>query len=519
MPLDQTSLAAAVGAGAENVKFQSAALNVPRKIVVIGTYDVSKTSVVDEVPRISLGEADAGDLYGFGSMIHRLVLTALEGSQGVETWVVPQAEAGGAVAATGDIDFITSAVTVAGTLYLYIGGYPCFVNLDVGDGGVEIVAKIVARLTELKELPLDGAVGTPTTTLDLTAKSKGPWGNDIAITFNEGFQEFDPAGVVRVITDMASGAGIPTLQDALDGMGTGDDQNEEQFTDLIHGYGQDTTSLNALSTWNGVGNVFLGNYAKTVARPVRSLVGDTAAGSGGLTALLALGGGRKTDRTNGVLAVPGSSANPSELAAKAIGIMARLNNNRASESYVGQILPNVFPGAVADRWTSDFDDRDSAVKAGVSPTLTSGGVVLLQNVITFYHPDSVSVDSNGFRSQRNISILQNILDNIRTNFQADKWKGVSIVADVNKVTNITDRQKARDINAVIDDLVALAISFESHAWIFSAAFTIDRLKAGGQVAIRANSNGFDIILPILLSAEGDIYNTTVEFDTSLAIIL
>lgn len=519
MPLSANSLAAAVGAGARNVKFLAGALNLSRKILIIGTYDAAKTGIADEIPVLSGGPAWAGDRYGFGSMIHRLVLAAEEGSQGVETWVCPQAEAGGAVASTGSVAFAGTTVTEAGTLYAYISGYPVPISCEVGDTGTEIVAKLVAAITADVDLPVDGAVSTPDTTIDLTAKSKGPWGDDILITFNEGFQEELPAGVTLVVTAMSGGAGIPDIQDALDGCGTGDDQNENHFTDGVHGYGIDTTTLNKLSVWNGSGNDYLGNYAKTVARPMRFLNGDVTAGSGGLSALIALGNGRKSDRTNGIVAVPGSCGNPSEIAAKAIGIMARLNNDRAAENYVGQILPNVFPGAVADRWSSDYDDRDTAVKAGISPTVVSGGAVLLQNVLTYYHPDSVADDSNGYRSQRNISIIQNVLENIRANFRAEKWQGISIVADVAKVTNQTDRAKARDIDAVIDDLVALATSFESHAWIFSAAFTVDRLKQGGYVTIRAGGTGFDMTLPILLSGEGTIFDTVVEFDTSLTVIL
>jgi phage tail sheath gpL-like len=518
MPLSASSLAAAVGAAAQNVKFQSAALNVPRKIVIIATYDPAKTGIADNVPALSLGPADAGNKYGFGYMAHRLAKGSDEGSNGVETWIIPQPEAGGAVASTGNVS-VTGTATEAGTLFMYISGYPCHVPVASGDDGAAIVANAVAKITADKDQPVSGAIGTPTTQLDLTAKSKGPWGDDIKITFNEGFQEATPGGLTVVVTDMSGGAGIPDIQDALDGMGTGDDQNERQFTDGIHGYGIDTTTLNKLSVWNGEGNQFLGNYSKTVARPIRFLNGDTEAGGSGLSTLIALGDGRKSDRTNGIVAVPGSSGNPSEIAAKAIGIMARINNDRAAENYLGQILPNVFPGAPADRWTSDYDSRDTAVKAGISPTVVEGGAVKLQNVLTYYHPDSVTSDSNGYRSQRNISILQNILENIRANFQAEKWQGISIVADVARVTNATDRAKARDIGAVLDDLVALATSFESRAWIFSAAFTISRLQAGGLVTIRPGGTGFDIRLPVLLSGEGTIFDSVVEFDTSLAVIL
>ena len=50
MPLNATSLAAAVGVAVKNVQFQPAAENVPRKILIIGTFDPLKTLVVDEVP-------------------------------------------------------------------------------------------------------------------------------------------------------------------------------------------------------------------------------------------------------------------------------------------------------------------------------------------------------------------------------------------------------------------------------------------------------------------------------------
>ena len=53
MPLSSSSLAAAVGAGALNVKFQATALNIPRKILIIGTYDAAKTGIADEVPELS----------------------------------------------------------------------------------------------------------------------------------------------------------------------------------------------------------------------------------------------------------------------------------------------------------------------------------------------------------------------------------------------------------------------------------------------------------------------------------
>ena len=181
-------------------------------------------------------------------------------------------------------------------------------------------------------------------------------------------------------------------------------------------------------------------------------------------------------------------------------------------------MTDIDPGAKADRWTSQYDSRDTAVKAGVSPTKISSGEVTLQNIVSFYHPDNVPVDSNGYRSMRNISILQNMIANVRITFEQEKWLGISIVDDVTKVSNTRDRQKARDVDAVKDDLAALARAFEARAWLFTASFTIEKLKETGAVQIRPGAIGFDSVLSVILSGEGGILDTVIEFDTSIAVL-
>lgn len=514
MPLNPTSLATAIGASVDNVQFQPEALNVARKILVIGTYDPLKTLVVDDVPVQIFSPEDAGDQFGFGFMLHRLITQAFAGSNGVELWAIPQAE-GTPTAAEGTITFTATSAT-AGTFFLYVAGLAVPVTVAEGDDAATIATATAAAVNAIKELPVTAAAATVVCTL--TSKTEQAWANEISIKTNLKAGETLPVGVTIVIVDMTGGVGTPTIADALDGLGTGDNANEAFFTDVVHGYLQDSVTLDAIETYVGAGNTFLGLYAKTVARPFRVLTGDVDTGSAALTALLALGNGRKNDRANGVIAVPGSANHPSEIAAQAIGHMARINVDRAAQSYQGTTLIDIDPGETADRWTSEFDDRDTAVKAGVSPTVVQSGSVVLQNVVTFYHPDSVPVSSNGYRSMRNISIIQNLLANILVNFRQEKWQGISIVNDVNLVTNATDREKARDINSVIGDLIALANSFETKAWIFQAQFTIDKLKEAGAVTIRSGNNGFDNTLSVIFSGEGQILDTEVKFDISSAIL-
>lgn len=516
MPLNDSSLAVAVATSVKNVQFQSGAATLPRKILIIASYDPLKTLVVDDVPVQVLSPEDAGDKFGFGFMAHRLAVQAFAGSSGVPTFIIPQSEPTGAKAA-GDVTFTASGLK-AGTVNMYIAGIPVPFTVVDDDDSDAVATKAAAAITAKKELPVTAAATLAA--VDITAKTEGTFGNEITIRFNIKPGEEDPIGLTTiVITDMTSGTGTPDITTALDGLGTGDDANEANFTDVVHGYLQDSTILDAISTYVGAGDTFLGLYSKTVGRPFRVLTGDIATGSAALTALLAIGNGRKTDRANGIIAVPGSANHPSEIAAQTMGHAARINNNIAAQSYNGILLIDIDPGETADRWTSDYDNRDSAVKAGISTSKVESGAVKLQNLVTFYHPDSVPVSSNGYRSMRNISILQNIIAAIKTNFAQAKWQGISIVADTSAVTNVTDRIKARDIVAVRNDLVALARAFESRAWLYEAAFTIAKLNETGAISVRDGNTGFNSTLSVILSGEGGILDTVVEFDTSIAVLI
>lgn len=519
MSIAQNSLAAGVGSAVKNVVFQPTAEVVPRKIVIVGTYDPTILTITDEVPVLVTSAADVGSQFGFGFMLHRLALQAEAGAQGIETWIQPQSEEGSAVVAEGEIDFTGSTGVVAGTLALYIAGIRVPVTIATAATIEEIADAVVLAVAANPDLPVTAVKVAVTFEVTITSKTLGPWGNDISITFDQLSTDVPVTGITVAVTDMASGTGLPDIQDALDGLGTGDAANEAFFTDFMHGYGQDTTTLDAIRDYVGAGNDFTGLYAKTVHRPFRTLNGDTVAGSAGLSALVVLGDGRKSDRANGTIAVPDSPNHPEEIAAQAMGHMARINNNRAEENYVGITLIGILPGDTADRWTSDYDDRDTAVKAGISPTKVVSGAVLMQNVVSYYHPDNVPVTSNGYRSMRNISILQNILNSVAVNFSGEKWLGISIVADTTKVGNVSSRLKAMDVDAVLDDLVALAEAWEDRAWIFEAAFTIDELKVPGSVVIRVGGDGFEMNTKIILSGEGNILDAVTEFDTSIAVLL
>lgn len=522
--IDVTSLAAATAVGVENVRFAPIAETLPRKLLLVGMGDESLedvTYVVEKLYQVTSAE-QVGSKFGFGCELYRLARWAFIGSQGVETWVIaaPQEDPNGTPNEADGLIQITASGVLAGTLHMYISGEYVPVAVNDNDDADAIESAIVAAINAINTLHVTASTTTPVASAaNVTSKNKSSYGNYVKISFNEGFGEEFPTGVSATITQPTGGTGAYSFTNEIAPvLGENDEQNEKYMTDMVVSDQRLTTAfLNEISTWNGVGNDFIGNYSKLVQRPLRAIFGDIESGTSGYDNIVGIANSRKTDRTNGVISVPGSPNHPAEIAALAAGIAARINNNNAAESYVNEVLTGVWPGATDDRWTSSYSNRDNAVKAGVSPTIQEDGAVKLQNVLTFYHPDDVAPSSNGYRSMRAISVLQNVTNSVKTTFAQEKWQRVSIVENVNAVTNLIARQKVVDKRAVETEVVALAKSWESLGWIYSASFTIDRVKTGQYVQIRPGGTGFDVIVPIVLSGESWVTDMIIQFDTALTV--
>lgn len=520
MTITPTSKAAIVGSSVENEAFAVTARVVPRKIVIIGTFDPAKTDIVPDTLMMVTSPEEVGALTGYGYMLHRLAVQTYKGSRNIETWIIPQDEPSG-TQATGSIDFTGSVGSANGEIiYLYIAGIlnrPVIVPLAYAQTAAEICFAVTAAINAIKELPVTAAVNVTPEICDITSKSNGTWGNDISIAFNRRPGEELPPGIVASITPMSGGSGTYNISPALAALGTDDNANEKFFTALIQGYGG--AVFDAISAYVGLGNTKTGLYSELVHKPFQSLTGDTVADTAGLTAIIALAELRKeTDRANGIISVPGSYSHRMEIAAQAMGHRERIANIRAEENYVDIILSDIDPGDPEDRWTDTYQNRDVAVKNGVSPTLVRNNRVYIQNLVTFYHPDSVPPDSNGYASFRNLAIVQNLLDSQYRAFNTSKWKNFTIVEDATKVGNILNREKVRDIDSVIDECIALIQAWYDNAWIYETTFAIDQLKEPGAVTIRAGTDGFDINLKVILSGEGLIINIITKFDTSIAVL-
>lgn len=174
-------------------------------------------------------------LAGAGSMLWEMSKAWFENNDATEVWMIPLADNGAGVQATGTLAFSGTA-TAAGTIYLYIGNYRLTVGVSAGDTASVIGTAVAAAINADTDLPVT-ASGTSTVTL--TYRHKGTVGNEVDLRTNYFEGEIYPAGVSVVVTAFASGATNPSLTAAIAAMA------EVEYHAIAFPY-NDATSLSAI---------------------------------------------------------------------------------------------------------------------------------------------------------------------------------------------------------------------------------------------------------------------------------
>jgi phage tail sheath gpL-like len=234
-----------------------------QKSLLIGQKLSSGTAPVN-VPILVTTATEASALFGRGSMVQAMVDAFKQNNKYTECWVMPIADNGAGVQATGTVVFSGTPLET-GLINLYLAGKRIQVPVSTADTASTLATKLVALITD--EAPVTATASTGTVTL--TAKHKGEVGNDIDLRVNylgTTGGERTPAGVTVVLTAFASGAGNPTTATALVLL------PEEVYNFIAFPY-QDTTNLNALQAelenrWSGTmmkeGHAFSAGTASSI---------------------------------------------------------------------------------------------------------------------------------------------------------------------------------------------------------------------------------------------------------------
>lgn len=504
---DATTLAPAYGYTLDNQALAVQAGNLPRKGALLAQYDPSKTDVEDYVPLLYLAKEQVGAELGWGFPAHEMAENYSVYGGDVPMWVVPVPEADGATKREVTLTF-TVTTAEAGTVPLYIGDekYPTGVA-----AGAELAAIASSVADKINADPHAKFVATANAgVVTLEAKAGGTYANGYLVEVAYDPEDAMPGGVTLVIAQTVAGATDPEMNNALTGMGEGSESNMAYFTDGATSNGVQAATLQACSTWNGIGNQPVGNYAPGVQRPMRFLSVSTDTGQSGFDDMKTISDANTYDRTNAIVGAPGHKRHPVAIACEILGAAASMAQSHPHVSQVGVPLRG-HVGDSADRWTKEDSTRDTAIKAGISTTKVVSGTLVIDGLVTMYRPANVAPQNNLYRSFRNIALNQNI-----SNFHRDVWenaKNKTIVEDTAEL-NAAEKPYCMDEDAAKDLNNKWADQCQRKAWIYNAAFT----KRTQKVTIRDLANGFDHILKVIYSAEGVVSNTVVQGDIALTAI-
>ncbi len=260
-------------------------------------------TAVENVPIPVPSQADARQLFGYGSMLDGMVEFFTKNNFAQELWVVPIKEAVAGVPAMGPIT-VTTPATSAGTLPLYIAGRRVQIGVAAGEDVADTAKKIEDAINADPSMPVTALVGVAGA-VDLTSKFKGVEGNEIDVRFAYGgalAAERIPTGLVisgPPGNKLSGGTGTVDLTDAILNLG------DEIYEYVATGF-TDSTNLAALEAEYGFSDTGRWGWMRQLYGHVfGAYKGVDASGDKGYAALITLG----PNNNSGVLSMMGIEAN------------------------------------------------------------------------------------------------------------------------------------------------------------------------------------------------------------------
>jgi phage tail sheath gpL-like len=367
----------------DNSRANSATPGAPRSLIIgqqLGTGDLP-TGVPILMESLDWLRGRAGR----GSMLALMAEAYRKRDRFGEAHVLPLADNGAGVAATGSFAF-TSAATEAGTDSFYIGDRRVQLAVAPTQTTAQLATALAAAINADASLPVTAT--TSTSTVTVAARHKGLTGNDIPLGRNlqgSAGGEVAPAGLAVTITAMSGGTTAPDLATALANL------SDEAFEVYAMPY-TDATSLNALrdhldARWSWDKMLYGGAFAGL---------------RGTLSAAVTFGQGRN-DPNVVVLPADGSPTPPWLWAANLAGACA--SSLRADPG-----LP--LHGLVLDAWAPPREkrwavgDRNTLLANGQGTFIVdAGGRVITDTLVTTYRLNAQGAADDSYLYPETLYVL------------------------------------------------------------------------------------------------------------------
>lgn len=476
--------------------FNTESLNLQQIIAIFGEANTANQTGLTTNKVEVTSAAEAADLFGYGSPIHRVVSIlrppGSDGVGGIPTVVFPQISSGGATATV-------RAITVAGTATanathkLIVNGRDSldyqFYTFDVvaGDTPTIIAGKMSDAVNAVLSSPVLGTSALAVATY--TTKWKGLTSAQLNISVDFGD---NAAGVTYSQTTSTDGAGSVDISDALAQFG------DEWYTMVINTYG--TAQIGALEQFNGVPNDVAptGRWNGLVFKPFCAYFGNTSGSRATLSAITDAAG-RINQVTNVLCSAPNSKGWDFEAAANVVALASVVYQNTPHLDVSGLSYPDMpipLDGNIGDM--NAYNNRDLLVKSGCSTVMLVEGQYQIQDLVTTYHPDGeVPLLYNYVRT---LNIHWNVKDSYAT-LEKLYLKDKTLVRDEQYVDVdgcIKPREWKGEVYGLFDELASSGL-------INDPQFS----KNGTRVLIStANPNRFETAFPYKTTGTVRISSTT-----------
>lgn len=462
-----SSIRSAVALGTEFEDFRTSTPILQQRLYVIGQGATLASFSEEKFTATSSGEV--GDKVGYGSPLHLMARRIFPadglGAQSVEVTFFPLLDHASGVAATW-------TVTVSGATQTETKSYVVRIN-DMFTDEFSIPAGTTAAVAlDLIKAAIDAKLESPVTIVNaspimtFTAKAEGTYGNDIDIEIIG-----DVSGLTYVVAAGVAGASDPSIAPAITDMGN-------VWYTMVANQFSNTAALDALK-----------DEAEDRWSPLRHIPFVAALGDSDRSAADAIADARKTDRTNFYVLADGCKAFGFEIGARGVSRMVDRANTTPHRAYSGLQLTGLTPGA--DSAQPTYVAGDASQKKGVSTTIIANGVIELEDILTFYHPDDELPDP-GYRYVVDVVKLQNVINSLDQKFNSDDWKGMTILGD-DDISTQPDVRRPKDAKGAI---FGLADNWVDFAWITDAAFTKENLVLVKATGVR---NRFEGNIPVKIT--------------------
>lgn len=177
-----------------------------QRVLLVAQMLAAGAAVANAVVQVFDSES-AATLFGRGSQAHRMVKAALRANRYAQLFVLPVADAGTGVAASGTLT-VTGNATASGAISINVAGVDLVVPVTTGDAAASVAANIKAELDKLVDLPTSQAVVGGVVTL--TQHNKGTVGNAHRLAASS-----SATGIAVAATAFTGGLNDPSLATPL----------------------------------------------------------------------------------------------------------------------------------------------------------------------------------------------------------------------------------------------------------------------------------------------------------------